>query len=210
MDILLIRHAQSKGNETNTVQGQTDEGLSELGKSQALNLTEYFNSGDLNAIYSSDLRRAVETAEPTAKKLNLEIKKDIDLREADFGIWEGLTYEEVKNKYSDEYNKWHKNYYIRPSWFESFESHYKRVKKALEKILNAHQLNDKVAVFTHGGSIKTQIGYFRKLDGEGLTEFTNLNCSITLIKFNPSKTYETGKLVYYNKTVIGLTTQREL
>ena len=210
MELILIRHAQSKGNESSIVQGQTDNGLSELGKEQAKQLTEYFNPGNLNAIYSSDLTRAMQTAKPTAEKLKLDIKTDPDLREAEFGIWEGLTYNGVKEKFQEEYNAWHKNYFIRPSWFESFESHLKRIKRAIEKILQHHNLNDRVAVFTHGGSIKTQIGHYKKLTGEELTQFSNANCSLTLIKYNPSKNYEDGKLVYYNKEVIKITIQKEL
>lgn len=210
MEIILIRHAQSKGNETNTVQGQSDNGLSELGEKQANLLREHFNHGDLNAIYSSDLGRAIQTAKPTRDKLNIEIKTDPDLREADFGIWEGLTYDGVKEKYPKEHTDWHKNYFVRPSWFESFELHQKRIRRAIEKILTNHKPIDRVAIFTHGGSIKTQIGYFKKLNGEELAEFTTKNCSLTLIKFNPTTKYEEGKLIYYNKDVISFTTQREL
>ncbi|MBI3591305.1 MAG: histidine phosphatase family protein [Candidatus Melainabacteria bacterium] len=210
MEIILIRHGQSEGNKTSTVQGQTDTGLSELGKDQAKDLSKHFNIGDLSAVYSSDLDRAVQTAKPTADKLNLKIKTDKDLREAHFGIWEGLTYDKVKEKYPKEYNAWHANYYVRPHWFESFESHFKRTKRAIDKILLSHSLNDRIAVFTHGGSIKTQVGYFKKLSGEELTLFTTANCSLTLIKFNPTTKHEHGKLIYYNKEVLKLAVQREL
>ena len=202
MEIFLIRHAQSKGNETNTVQGQTDTGLSELGKIQARKLAEFFTSNDINTVYSSDLTRALETAEPLVQKLNTKIILDPDLREADFGIWEGMTYEEVKEKYPNEYSAWHKDYYVRPHWFESFESHQRRTRQAIERILNKYNLNDRIAMFTHGGNIKTQVGYFQKLTGEELTQFTTNNCSLTLIKLNPIRKYEEGKLVYYNKDVI--------
>ncbi len=210
MELILIRHAQSKGNKENIVQGQTDEGLSDLGKEQALELSEYFQLDDFTAIYSSDLGRAVQTATPTAKKLNLQIKTDPDLREAHFGIWEGLTYNEVKEKFPDEYNAWHKNYYIRPPWFESFELHQKRIQRAIEKILLENDYDSKVAIFTHGGSIKTQVGYLKKLSGEELTLFTNSNCCLTLIEYNTSVKYEHGKLIYYNKDVVKIKAQREL
>ena len=210
MQLILIRHAQSKGNEANVVQGHADEGLSSLGEEQAKELSEHFQTGDIRAIYSSDLGRAIQTATPIAKKLNLEIKTDVDLREAHFGIWEGLTYNEVKEKYPKEYSEWHRDYHIRPSWFESFDSHHKRIKRAIEKILIEGSPDSKVGVFTHGGSIKTQIGYFKYLSGVELTQFTNSNCSLTLISFNPSVKYENGKLVYYNKDVIKIKAQKEL
>ena len=205
MEIILIRHAQSKGNEANVVQGHIDTGLSELGNKQAKSLSTHFNPGDLNVIYSSDLDRAIQTAKPIADKLNLEIKIDSDLREADFGIWEKLTYEEVREKYPQEYNAWHTNYHIRPSWLESFKSHQNRIQKAIKKILSDNNTADRIAVFTHGGSIKTQVGYFNKLSGEELTQLKTANCSLTLLKFNSTMKYEDGKLIYYNKQVISET-----
>lgn len=209
MEIILIRHAQSKGNKQNIVQGHSDKGLSDLGKEQANQFVKSFNE-NITAIYSSDTGRAVETATPFAEKLGLEIYTDQDLREADFGKWEGLTYDEVRHLYPTEYENWHKNYHLRPEWFESFESHLLRVKSAISKILTKHNLNDKIAVFTHGGSIKTQIGHFNKLSGEDLTDFTNSNCSLTLLRFNPSKDYEHGKIVYYNRDIINTAAQKEL
>lgn len=199
MEIYLIRHAQSKGNEGAIVQGQTDQGLSELGKEQAKELATCQELKKITAIYSSDLGRAIETATPLSRKLRLEIKTDPDLREAAFGIWENLTYDEVRKKFSDEYTKWHFNYFERPEWFESFESHFNRVKKAIEKILLTHEPNEKIAIVTHGGSIKTQLGYFNKLSGQELVKYSTLNCSLTLIYFNSNKNYEEGKIIYYNK-----------
>lgn len=202
MEIILIRHAQSKGNKENVVQGQTDEGLSDLGKIQAEALANFFQKGDFTVIYSSDLGRAEQTAIPTAKKFGLKIFKDPDLREAHFGIWEGLTYDEVKEKYSKEYTAWHQNYHVRPHWFESFELHQNRTKKAINNVISCHRNNERIAIFTHGGSIKTQVAFFNNLSGEELVEFRTKNCSLTTIKFNSSLKYEDGQLIYYNKEVI--------
>lgn len=202
MDLLLIRHGQSKGNANDIVQGHLDEGLSELGLEQANNLSRFFNPGDLTAIYSSDLGRAKQTAEPTSKKLNLKINLDPDLREAGFGIWEGMTFAEVKENYKEEYSNWHKNYYVRPHWFESFESHQNKIRKAIEKILSSHKTEDKIAIFCHGGSIKTQVGFFKKLNGEELTKISILNCSLTGITYNSSKKYEDGTMLFHSKNVI--------
>jgi len=209
MEIILIRHAQSIGNEKDIVQGHTDEGLSELGIEQAKQLASYFKQSNLNAIYSSDLSRAIQTAKSTAEKLNLEIKIDPNLREADFGHSEGMTYKEVQEKFPEEYNRWNNNFFNRPGWFESFESHFIRVKSALEKILKNQDLNYRVAVFTHGGSIKTQLAYFNKLSGEEIAKLRTLNCSLTTIKFNPTKNYNDGKLICYNEEVIKNSTKRD-
>ena len=209
MELILIRHAQSIGNEKDIVQGHIDEGLSELGKVQAKQLANYFNADSINAIYSSDLSRAIHTAKPIADKLNLVIKIDPNLREANFGHSEGMTYKEVQEKFPEEYNRWNNNFFNRPAWFESFESHFQRVKAALEKILKDQNLNYRVAVFTHGGSIKTQLSYFNKLSGEEIAKLRTLNCSLTTIKFNPTKNYRDGKLICYNEEVIKNSTKRD-
>ncbi len=202
MNIILIRHGESQGNKDKVIQGHICHGLSDLGKTQAELLGEFLKEKTLTAIYSSDLTRAIQTAEPTAKKQNLKISLDENLREACFGKWEGLTEEEVKIKYPDEYSAWSKDYFIRPHWFESFYNHQNRVKKALEKILAKENKDATVAVFTHGGSIKTQIGYFKKLTGADLTKFSQKNCNLAEISFNDK--YENGELIYYNKQVINL------
>lgn len=202
MELILIRHGQSKGNANDIVQGHLDEGLSDLGLEQAESLSKFFNPGDLTAIYSSDLDRAKQTAEPTSKKLSLEINLDPELREAGFGIWEGMTFTEVKEKYKEEYSNWHKNYYIRPPWFESFESHHSRIRKAIERIISSYKTGDKIGIFCHGGSIKTQVGFFKKLNGEELTKISILNCSLTGISYNSSKNYEDGNMIFHSKDVI--------
>ncbi len=201
MDLILIRHGQSKGNANNIVQGHLDEGLSDLGLDQANMLSKYFNNNDINYIYSSDLGRAIQTAEPSSKKLNISIKINPDFKEAGFGIWEGMTYDEVREKYSKEFSAWHGNYFIRPDWFESFENHQTRVRKGIEEILANHKKDDKIAIFTHGGSIKTQVGYFNKLSGQELIKISISNCSLTHINFK-SNDYESGELSYFNKNVI--------
>lgn len=202
MNLILIRHAQSKGNKTNVVQGQTCAGLSDIGTMQAEELSKALQDIKLNAIYSSDLGRAIQTAKPTARDLNLEIKFEPELREAHFGIWEGLTYEQVKETYHNEYTAWHENYFIRPHWFESYESHHKRVSTVIKKILSSHPKHETIAIFTHGGSIKTQIGFFMNLNGKELTQYKTKNCSLTAIHFNSSLKYEDGKIIYYNRQVI--------
>lgn len=202
MQIILIRHAESKANKQNIVQGQTDRGLSEDGEKQSHKLSEALANYNISAVYSSDLGRAIQTAMPTASKLKVDIQTDPDLREADFGIWEGMTYEEVKEKYPTEYNAWLKNYFVRPHWFESYDLHLHRTRSAIERIIGKHTSNDVISVFTHGGNIKTQLGYFGNLSGKELADIRTKNCSLTAIDFNSSLNYKDGKLVYFNKEVI--------
>lgn len=202
MEIFLIRHGQSLGNASGTVQGHSCQGLSPLGFNQSEALSETLKDLEISSIYSSDIGRALQTAKPTIDKLGLEVKIDPDLREAEFGIWEGMTYQGVKEKFPKEYNAWYEDYFIRPHWFESYNSHFNRIKSAIEKILSAEKSNSKVLVFTHGGSIKTQLGFFKKFSGKELVEFRTKNCSLTLLKFEDSNLYDAGEMIYFNKQVL--------
>src|ERR1041384_4893844 len=91
--ILLIRHGQSQGGQAQRFGGHTATPLSELGHRQAEATALALATEGVTAIYASDLRRAVETAEPLARATGLEIKQASAFRERGIGKMEGLTFE---------------------------------------------------------------------------------------------------------------------
>ena len=100
--ILVIRHGNSVTNATRRYTGQLDAPLSDLGREQAELLADYLASEHkIDAIYASDLSRAVDTIAPTAKRLGLAVQLEPALREVDVGDWTGVSYEEVAAKYPD-------------------------------------------------------------------------------------------------------------
>jgi broad specificity phosphatase PhoE len=101
--VLLIRHGQSLGNAERRFGGHTATPLSALGRAQAEATARALASEQVSAIYSSDLLRAVETAEPLAALTGLEIRLTSAFRERSVGQMEGLTFEEAAEKYPDEY-----------------------------------------------------------------------------------------------------------
>jgi alpha-ribazole phosphatase len=105
----------------------------------------------LNAVYCSDLSRAVRSAEIIAEPYGLAPVKIPELRERSFGVWEGMTFTEIKERYPGEFEAWADNPVAHsPVGGESTLEVKERVVKALEEILNRH-IGDNVAIVAHGG-----------------------------------------------------------
>lgn len=100
--LFLIRHGETDWNTENRFQGQTETPLNELGRSQAERIANRLNGEGIEVIYSSDQARALETARIVGKKIGVEVIPSEQLREASYGEWEGLTWEEVKEGFPEE------------------------------------------------------------------------------------------------------------
>jgi broad specificity phosphatase PhoE len=137
--LLLVRHGETDWNADGRLQGQTDRPLSEFGRRQARRLADELADEGLEAIYSSDLVRARETAEIVAGPLGLPVNLDPDLREKDWGTWEGLT--AVERDHVEFVG-------------ESTEAHQERILRALRRISREHDDRGRVLVVTHGGSMR--------------------------------------------------------
>src|ERR1700731_205740 len=92
--LLLVRHGETDWNAEGKLQGHPHRPLNEYGRQQAEALAASFSTGSIDALYASDLSRARETAEILGAKLGLGVEVDPDLREKNWGNWEGLTSEE--------------------------------------------------------------------------------------------------------------------
>jgi broad specificity phosphatase PhoE len=137
--LLLVRHGETDWNADGRLQGQTDRPLSEFGRQQARRLADELAAEDLEAIYSSDLARARETAEIVGARVGLPVMLDRGLREKDWGTWEGLTaVERARVEFAG----------------ESTEAHQERILRALQRISERHPGDGSVLVVTHGGSMR--------------------------------------------------------
>ena len=103
-NLIFIRHGETPWNALLKVQGCTDISLSDEGRTQAMLLANRLQ-GDFNAVYCSPLERAFETASIICGNSQKPIAVD-DLREINFGSWEGFTFKEIKTKYPNEFNNW--------------------------------------------------------------------------------------------------------
>lgn len=150
MLIYIIRHGESLFNRENRIQGQTDVALSSFGEQQALAIAEHFAPGDLDAIISSPLQRAYQTARPLAQRLNLEIQTLDDLKEIHAGIFSGLLWSEINERfpeYSAGWNNMEFDFVIPEG--ESRRQLQERGMRAMETI--AKLPYERVAVIAHGG-----------------------------------------------------------
>ncbi|KUO49762.1 MAG: hypothetical protein APF76_00510 [Desulfitibacter sp. BRH_c19] len=154
MKIILVRHGQTEWNLLQKYQGQTDIPLTDLGRKQAQAAGEYLaNIEKIEALYCSDLSRTKETAEIIGNSINLNPKSDSRLRELCFGLWEGLTFTEVYEKYPKEFDNWYNDTHkTKVPEGESFEQLIERAMETLTEILERH--TGTVVVVTHGGVIK--------------------------------------------------------
>jgi alpha-ribazole phosphatase len=105
-ELILVRHGETEWNVAEVFRGQADIDLSETGRKQAELLASYLSTVAIEAIYSSPLKRALQTAEAIAKLHGLKVSIESDLIDLNFGRWQGLPHQEVKEKYGDLYAKW--------------------------------------------------------------------------------------------------------
>lgn len=127
--------------------------LSELGKSQAEITANTLKKERITVIYSSDLPRAVQTADPASERLGVYVNKSKAFRERDVGVLEGLTFDEAKDQYPKDYHDLVcRNINERVTEGESYRELLKRATGALNEVLNAHR-GKRIAVFSHTGTI---------------------------------------------------------
>ena len=105
-EILLVRHGETDWNVAEVFRGRIDVPLNERGLRKAELLAEYLENVPVDAIYSSPLKRAWQTAEAIAGRKGREVKVAPALLDFDFGVWQGLSHSEVRQKYPEAYDDW--------------------------------------------------------------------------------------------------------
>jgi glucosyl-3-phosphoglycerate phosphatase len=172
--LVLWRHGQTAWNAERRFQGHSDISLDETGHEQARDAARYLAAMHPDAIFSSDLGRAAETAAYLGELTGLPVQLDKDLRERGGGVWEGLTDREIREGYPQAYAEW------MPPDGEPVSAVADRVTAALQRI--ADNLNGSLAVVvSHGAAIN--LGISRLL---GLPERTRVlgplgNCSWSVL-----------------------------
>ena len=150
--ILLVRHGETTWNAEKRWQGWADSSLSELGMRQAVEAAEAV--GAVDAIVSSDLERARETARIISELVGVgPVLTDPDLRERDVGEWTGLTRGEIESRFPGSYEAWRKDPNSAPPGGETNEVILERFTGALRRIAAAWPGAEVLAV-SHGGAIR--------------------------------------------------------
>ena len=149
--IWLIRHGATEWNIHKRAQGQADIALTERGHTQAKEVAVALSAFQLDAVYSSDLVRAVETARPVAQEQGLEVVSDPAFREIDQGEWTGLEVDEIQRRWPDLWGA-ARHYSARPGG-ESPQEVRARSLEGLRRVVTKHP-DGSVAIVSHGGTMR--------------------------------------------------------
>ena len=149
--ILLARHGETDWNRERRVQGHTDIPLNATGLQQAEDLGAWLAETKLNAVYASDLARALATALVVAQPRGLEVVTVPELRERDFGTWEGLTDDEARRRFPAETSG--------PRTWGDAESPEKMAARVLAALrtIGAANPDGTVLVVSHGGPLQATL-----------------------------------------------------
>jgi broad specificity phosphatase PhoE len=151
--LILVRHGETRANREFRYIGARDDALTEHGQAQAEKLAGALSTLPVAAIYSSPLQRAYHTALPIATHHSLAVQVVDDLRESNFGEWEGLSRAEVLAQDADHLLSWERDSSIAPPGGESLESMHRRVLAFVEKLARTHP-DQTAALVSHVGPIK--------------------------------------------------------
>lgn len=196
MRLILVRHGETRWNQENRVLGHTEIELNEKGRKQAERLALTLKDETLAAIYSSPLRRARETAGEIARFHGLEVVTDDALKEVDAGELDGLTYQEMMERYGDFLKEWIKNDpSLKMPGGESMAELQQRAWPVVERIVRDHP-DGVVILVSHSFAI---LSIICRAIGLSLSHFRRLRlsvASISIINFGERGT----SLVLFNDT----------
>ncbi len=168
MKLILIRHGETYWNAQGRCQGFSDIELSDRGKEQVELLALSLRDEPLDAVYSSDLKRAVETAELIAEHHGLSVEIDKNLREMNQGELEGLTFVYIRERYTELLGDWITSpEKVRIPGGESLKEVQERAWGSIQDIYKSH-LDETVVIVSHNLTIITLLCKFM---GIGLSEF---------------------------------------
>lgn len=155
--MVLLRHGETPLSGERRFSGIGDAYLTQTGETQARAAAQSMDArGDIEAIVSSPLPRAWRTAELVADVLGVPVREEGDLRETDFGVWEGLTFSEVRERWPDELSGWLADPTVAPPGGESFAATAARVDRARDALVAAYPARA-VLVVSHVTPIKTLV-----------------------------------------------------
>ncbi len=181
-EIILVRHGETEWNVTEVFRGRIDIELSETGVKQAELLAESLSDIKVEAIYSSPLKRALRTAEVVACYHGLSVEIVSALIDFDFGRWQGLSRQEVKDKYKELYAEWLENpHQVRIPDGEGLDEVRKRALGLVESVISEHE--GTVILVSHRVVNKVLICALLDLDNSHFWNIRQDTCSITIFAY---------------------------
>lgn len=182
--LIFVRHAEAEGNKSRHFHGWTDSSITERGHLQAKRVAEALADVDIDVIYSSSLKRTIQTASYIAEAKKLPVIQSEKLKEINGGDWENKTWTELEAKWPEAYETWdnspHEHQMPNGESMKEFQ------KRVLDEVLLIIEQNigKNICIVTHGTVIRTLICYFRYCT---LEEMINVswceNTGVTIIDY---------------------------
>ncbi|HBR22763.1 MAG TPA: histidine phosphatase family protein [Nitrospiraceae bacterium] len=200
--LYLIRHGETEGSETKRYKGSIDVPMSEKGIEQIRKTSAFisaevlkrgstevtpelpnFRTYKLTAVYCSPLSRALKSAEIIAEPHGLKPIAIEDLRERSFGIWEGMTFTEIKEKSPQEFEAWAENpLRYSPIDGESTIEVRERAVKAVDSLLSNHN-SEHIAIVAHGGVNRIILCHIMGIPLENIFRIEQDFAAVNIIEF---------------------------
>lgn len=196
MQIFLLRHGETRWNHEGRCQGSSDIELNRTGRRQASEVAAHLGRGRIDAVYSSDLRRARETAEIVGGPHEVTVRIEPDLRELDHGEMEGLTFVEVRERFGGLIEQWR----TRPVGVELPGGERlldvdRRVWSALNRIVEGHDDGDTIVVVSHSFPILSALC---RISGTPLDQYRTFHlkpCELSHVSFTRSEGWAIREVV---------------
>ena len=180
-EFIVIRHGETAWNAQSRIQGHLDSPLNEEGLAQAVLVAERLAHEPFSSLYSSDLGRALQTAQPIADRSGHEIVREPRMRERHLGIFQGLTGAQCEAQYPQEYSKFKQRDpdYPVPGG-ESVRQLFERVGSIFTELASRHA-GERVVVVTHGGVLDALHRFAAGIPLERPRDFPIFNASLNFI-----------------------------
>ena len=183
--LLLVRHGITEFNSARKFVGHSDVELSTIGCRQAERLRDRLVNNKIDAVYSSDLKRAVMTAKIVSSGHEVDIEIYPELKELDYGDIEGLTFEEASLLYPEVAESMaNLSLQLKLPGGESFEKFIRRTGKFLNQ-LKRHTPSQTVLIISHGGPLRALICHLLGIEAGHWRKFRFNNASLTVLETSP-------------------------
>ena len=180
--LILVRHALTVDNQKSRLYGHIDSSISEEGKEQIDKITNYLKDFDIDKIYTTTSSRTKDTVKKLSELKFIEIIEKESLKEISFGDFEGLTFDEIKDKYPKEFQDMIENgYEYKYPNGESLIDSYNRVCIELDNIISNND-DRTILICSHGGTIRNIITYLISNSYKYHWNFKIDNGSVTILE----------------------------
>ena len=183
--LIFVRHGEADGNYIRRFHGFFNSNLTEKGLLQISRAAERLSDTKIDAFYSSDLRRAYQTAQKVAQGRNMTITTDERLREINGGEWEDVPWDDLPARFPDSYADWlNAPYKLQMPGGESMKEFSERLVAAVHDIVKKHE-GETVCIACHGTAIRVLACYFYGFPLEKLTDVAWCdNASVTIVTYD--------------------------